>query len=131
MQCSSHPEVEATTRCEGCGELFCHQCTTEVRGEKYCRACKHIPILGNPIGALSDQSPGETCQPAAEALKFAVIGMLCCGAIMGPLAVIKALEAKKLIENEPHYTGVGMANAALLVGGMETLIWLVGLLGNG
>ena len=39
MKCYNHPEKEAERACVECGKLFCSDCTTEIHGKSYCKAC--------------------------------------------------------------------------------------------
>ena len=56
------------------------------------------------------------CKEAGEALTLAFVGLFCFGFIVGPLAISKALKARKLIELNPRLSGWGKANAAVVVG---------------
>ena len=62
------------------------------------------------------------CKEANEALIMAIIGLFCCGIILGPLAISKALKAKEMIKMNPRLTGSGKATAALIIG-------IIGLIG--
>jgi hypothetical protein len=65
---------------------------------------------------------------ADEALKYALIGILCFGIVLEPMAISKALRARKMIEANPALTGSGKANAALVIAILILLLWVVGLL---
>lgn len=56
------------------------------------------------------------CKEAGEALRYAFLGLFCFGFILGPVAITKALKAKRMIEVDPMMSGWGKANAALIVG---------------
>ena len=55
------------------------------------------------------------CKEASDALKFALIGVLIIGIILEPIAIAKALRAKKMINEDSRLTGSGKANAALII----------------
>jgi Mrp family chromosome partitioning ATPase len=57
----------------------------------------------------------EECQEANDALKYAIIGVFCCGIIFAPIAIQKALRAKKMIAANPNLIGEGKATAALVI----------------
>ena len=123
IQCKNHPGVQATDRCAGCAETFCPNCLIAIGGQMYCGSCKVLAVSGRPVveqatipSALAD-----------EALKYALIGILCFGIILGPMAIAKALKAKKEIASDPTLTGEGKANAALVIGIIVLLLWVMGL----
>jgi hypothetical protein len=53
------------------------------------------------------------CKEAGEALTYAILGIFCVGIILEPIAIFKALKAKRLMRDDPQLTGAGKANAAL------------------
>ncbi len=79
-----------------------------------------------PIGYGYGGGPVD-CPLAGEALKYALVGLLCCGIILGPLAIKKGLDAKKMIAMTPGMTGEGKATAAIIVGILDVVFSLVGL----
>jgi hypothetical protein len=76
------------------------------------------PITAGPI----------PCKEATEALIYAIIGLFCCGIILGPIAIFKALNAKKLIQANPQLTGSGKATAALIIGILGVIGWVVSII---
>ena len=69
---------------------------------------------------------GETlrCKQASDALKIAIIGLIFFGIILEPIAISKALKAKKMISDDPRLTGLGKANAAIII----AIIYIVAIL---
>jgi hypothetical protein len=142
MQCRNHPETEATDRCAGCMEPFCGNCLVTVRGRKYCASCKVMAISGGGVGAPAFagaaagaaaaapvfEAATEPCPEANEALKYAIIGLFCFGIILEPIAISKALKAKKMIAANPNLTGSGKATAALIIGIVGLVLWVLGLI---
>ena len=126
MQCKNHPDVAAVDRCAGCAEAFCGDCLVDLKGKKYCANCKVMVLAGkNPQPPESDLHP---CPEAGEALKYAIIGIFCFGIILEPIAINKALKAKKLIAANPNLTGEGKANAALVIGVLALVLWVIGMI---
>ena len=125
MECRNHADVAASDRCAGCAEAFCDNCLVEVGGQKYCNSCKVIAIQGKPITLEEATIP---CPLAGEALKYAIIGLFCFGMILGPVAISKAINAKKEINADPRLTGSGKANAAIAVGVIGLVLWVIGLI---
>ncbi len=125
MECRNHPATPAADRCTGCMEPFCENCLVTIRGQKYCGSCK--------VMALGGQTPvfeavTELSEDAKEALKYAIIGLFCFGIILEPIAISKALKAKKMIAANPNLTGSGRATAALIIAIVGLLLWVAGIL---
>ena len=124
MECRNHPATPAADRCTGCMEPFCENCLVTIRGQKYCGSCK--------VMALGGQTPvfeavTELSEDAKEALKYAIIGLFCFGIILEPIAIAKALQAKKMIAANPNLTGSGKATAALIIAIIGLILWVVGI----
>ena len=124
MECRNHPGVPAADRCSACMEPFCGNCLVTIKGRKFCGSCK-FTALGAKLPVLEQAT--EPCAEAAEALKYAIIGIFCLGIILEPIAISKALKAKKLIEANPNLTGEGKANAALVIGILGLVLWVLGI----
>jgi hypothetical protein len=123
IQCKNHPDVQATDRCTGCAETFCANCLVNIGGQKYCGSCKVLAVSGRPI-AEEATIPSAM---AADALKYALIGIVCFGIVLEPMAIYKAVQAKKEIAADPRLTGEGKANAALIIGIVTLLLWVLGI----
>lgn len=67
------------------------------------------------------------CKEANEALTYAIIGIFCFGIIMEPIAISKALKAKKMIEMNPRLTGSGKVTAALIIACVALVLWVIGM----
>ena len=122
MECRNHPGTSAADRCAGCTEPFCPNCLVTVKGRRYCASCK--------VMALSGQAPvfeqvTEECAEAGEALKYAIIGIFCLGIILEPIAIAKALSAKRMMAANPNLTGSGKASAALAIAIIGLVLWLL------
>ena len=124
IQCKNHPDVRAAGRCTGCAETFCANCLVGVGGQKYCGSCKVLAVSGQPIV----EQATIPCELANEALKYALIGIVCFGIFLEPMAISKALKAKKEIAANPQLTGEGKANAALIVAVISLGLWVLGLI---
>jgi hypothetical protein len=117
MQCKKHPATEAADRCAGCAEAFCADCLVEIHGQKYCGACKTMTLKGSPpvIASLAARVGTIECKEASEALTYALVGILCFGFILQPIALVKASEAKKKLDANPELTGSGKVTAARII----------------
>lgn len=125
MQCKNHPDVAAVNRCAACAEAFCPNCLVEIQGQPYCASCKVLGVQGQPAAFVQPSIP---CKEANEALTYSLIGIICLGIILEPIAIIKALRAKRLIAENPQLSGAGKANAALIIGIVSLILWAVGVI---
>jgi hypothetical protein len=113
MECRNHPATAAADRCAGCMEPFCPNCIVTVRGRKYCGSCKELALDGKtPVF----HAVTEVSDEAKEALKYALVGFLCIGIILGLVAVNKAGKAKAMMKANPNLLGFGIATAAQILG---------------
>lgn len=126
MECKNHPEVPAVDRCAGCAEPFCNDCLVEIQGQKYCGSCKTLALRGAPPPVAEEAT--IPCKEAGEALTYAIIGLFCFGIILEPIAIAKALKAKKMIEMNPRLTGSGKATAALIIGIVGAVLWVLSII---
>ena len=124
MECKNHPNVSATGRCAGCSEPFCGDCLIELHGQKYCGSCKVLAVQGQPL----IEEATIPCKEAGEALTYSIIGIFCFGIILEPMAISKALKAKKMIALNPRLSGSGKATAALIIGIVSLVLWVLGLI---
>lgn len=125
MECRNHPGVAAADRCSACMEPFCSNCLVTIKGRKYCGSCK-VTALGSGMPVLEGAT--EVCEEANEALKYALIGIICFGIILEPIAISKALKAKKMIAANPNLTGGGKATAALVIAIIALGLWVLGVI---
>lgn len=124
MFCKNHAETAAVERCVGCAEPFCGDCLVEVLGQKYCGSCKVMAVKGPP----PIQEGDEKCEAADKALLYSIIGIFCFGVVLGPMAVAKAMEAKKEMRANPRLAGVAKANVGMLLGFAVLVLWLLGVI---
>ncbi len=113
MECRNHPDRPAEDRCSGCMEPFCTNCLVTVRGRKHCSSCK-VMAVGDRMPVVEADAT-IPCSEAEEALKYAIIGIFCFGPILEPVALFKAIQAKKLIAANPALSGSGKVTAAIVI----------------
>jgi hypothetical protein len=65
------------------------------------------------------------CKEADEALKYAIVGLFCCGIILEPVAISKAMKARQMMALNPRLTGSGKATAALIIAIIGFLLWIL------
>jgi uncharacterized protein YqgC (DUF456 family) len=83
-----------------------------------------MAVKGPPPIEEGDQS-SET---ANKALLYSIIGIFCFGIILGPMAVVKAVEARQEIQANPRLCGLAKANIGLLLGITVTALWILGMI---
>ena len=73
-----------------------------------------------PGSNAPQQAPGHglplRAPGAKEALIYGILSFVCCGAVMGPFAIINANKAKQAIAADPTLTGGGMATTGMVLG---------------
>jgi hypothetical protein len=126
MQCKNHPDVAAADRCAGCAEPFCSDCLVEIQGQKYCGACKSMALRGGAPQVAEEAT--IPCKEASDALTYSIVGIFCFGIILEPIAISKALKAKKMIQMNPRLTGSGKVTAALIIASVALLLWVLGII---
>jgi hypothetical protein len=129
MNCIKHAEAPAAGTCAACAESFCSQCLVTIKGEKYCAECKKS-ALGKDAIAVND-GPVGVCEEAGSALKYSLIGLIILPFILQPIAIFKALKARKMIAQNPRLEGAGKATAALVIGIAYVSLMILGLIANG
>ncbi len=84
-----------------------------------------MALRGSPIIAEEATIP---CKEAGEALTYSIVGLFCFGIILGPIAISKALKAKKMMALNPRLTGSGKATAGLIIGIIALVLWVLSIL---
>jgi hypothetical protein len=125
MECKNHPGIQAFDRCAGCAEPFCANCLVDIQGQRYCAACKVMVVQTQPP---FPQQATRTCTEARDALIISIVGLFCCGIILEPWALIKANNAKKMIDADPSLSGRGMATAATIIAIIGLALFVVGVI---
>lgn len=123
MDCQNHAGIVAAGSCTGCAEPFCSHCLVFLKGSPYCAACKTMAL---PPGAMAIAA--KPCPQASEALRYAVVSFFCFGVVLGPVAISKALDARKRITEDPTLLGRGRANAAIFLGVAALGLWILGMM---
>ena len=128
MNCIKHAESPADGTCIACAESFCSSCLVTIKGAKYCAECKKSALAKDAIAA--QDGPAGVCEEAGQALKYALIGIVFFGIILQPIAISKALKAKKMIAQNPRLEGAGKATAALVIGITFLCFWILIIFAN-
>jgi hypothetical protein len=128
MNCKNHPVNAAKGSCAGCSKPFCFNCTVEMKSKLYCSECKVMALEGNslPASVLEAYGGTRTCELATEALQYALVGIVCVGFILEPIALFKALQAQRELAENPHLDGKGKASAAVIISSIMCILYLLG-----
>ena len=85
-----------------------------------------------PGGAPAPGNYGMPPQQNKKALWSMILGIispLCCGVILGPVAIVLSRQAKSEIAySRGQQTGDGMATAGFVLGIIGTIVWTLGVL---
>jgi|GEM_PF-1445748 len=134
---------EEIVQCEKCLKYFHLKCKDDQGGcnspqcqvdMKKCPFCKE-PIRADALkcrhcGEYVDDSVRQSVQPkecpkeAKDALTYSLVGLLCFGFILGPIAIVKGFKALKIIKSDPGRPGKGKAQAGIIIGVVEILLYL-------
>lgn len=125
MECKNHTEVTASGRCSGCAEPFCENCLVDIQGKQYCSGCKVMALEG---AAPLVEEASIPCEEANQALLYSIVGIFCCGIILEPIAISKALAAKRMMAENPRLAGSGKATAALIIACIGLILWVLGMI---
>ncbi len=136
---------EDVVQCEKCLKYFHLKCKDDQGGcnSPQCRVdmakcpfCKELiradALKCRHCGEYVDESVRKSVQPkecpkeAKDALTYSLVGILCFGFILGPIAIAKGFKALKIIKSEPGCPGKGKAQAGIIIGVLEILLYLAG-----
>lgn len=120
MPCPNHPDVEGTVLCAGCRRMFCPNCVVTLGGFTYCGVCKNRAVRDAQT-VIEYKLPGE-------ALKYSIVGIFCCGIILGPVGIVKGMQALGEIKANPQLPGKGKATAAVVIGGIDLVLNIIGMI---
>lgn len=119
MDCKNHPGVMATNRCAGCAEPFCNNCVVNLQGQPYCASCKTMTVANAPMVEAATIPSKE----ATQALICAIVGLFCFGIILGPIALVLASKASKMMKLNPRITGSGKLMATYILAPIDIIGW--------
>lgn len=142
-----HEMGQSVVRCAKCQDVFHSDCWQEEGGcnRAECKgSTKTCPVCGREIKlealkcrhckSYLDPEMKDSLTPKGEApnaksaLTNAIIGIFCFGFVLGPIAVFKGIKVLNVIANDPGYTGRGKAIAAIVIGGIVTLLNIAGII---
>ena len=132
QKCGSHYHGKCWQTKGGCIKPECKD--TYKKCPKCGREIKKAALKCRHCGAILDKALRERDMPkiepaeASDALKNAIFGIFCFGIILGPIAISKAIKALKQINDEPGTPGAGKAIAAIIIGVIDFLGWVVGII---
>jgi hypothetical protein len=77
---------------------------------------------GPPPGAMGGPSAAKDAQTA---MICSIVGLVCFGIILGPIGLIKGLNAKKKMAATGNFEGQGMATAAIIIGIIDIVFFII------
>jgi hypothetical protein len=103
------------------GYQRCPHCNSEIMAsDSICPMCNSIT---SPDGIY--HGPMENAPGAVASLVCGIIGLLVCGVILGPIAIVMSNKAKRNIAADPRYTGGGLATAGLVLGIIDVSFFVI------
>jgi uncharacterized membrane protein YdbT with pleckstrin-like domain len=111
-------KVRETEKAERAAEATRKKLAEEAAAAEWARKAPEREAQARAAQAAAEaqrSKMSEECREAKEALMYAIVGVFCCGIILEPIAIYKALRAKKMIAANPNLTGEGKATAALVI----------------
>jgi hypothetical protein len=84
------------------------------------------PPPAAPAPAPAETTKEEAAKTANGALIAAIVGLIICGIILEPNAIMQARKAKKALR--PGDPGYGKAQAAEIIGWIGLALWILGII---
>lgn len=118
----------ASPECRGEDLKACPYCAEKIKKTAVkCRYCGQILDQELKVTLEAGQPKGDV-KEAKDALIYSLIGLFCFGFILGPIAIAKGSKALNIIRDDPGYTGKGKATAGIVIGIIDIVGWLLGLI---
>jgi hypothetical protein len=83
-------------------------------------------VSSQPVINPLDYAKQEAQKKAGSALTMSIIAFFCFGPILGPIAIVNASNAKKVLT--PTDPGYGKATAAQICGAIALVLWVLALI---
>lgn len=94
------------------GMMHCRNCRNEIADSAL--VCPLCGVITSPDGIY--HGPKVNAPGAVASMVYGIIGLLFCGVVFGPIAIVKANKARSAIATNPTYGGGGYATAGLVLG---------------
>ena len=142
-----------TPQCSNCGHInasfasSCTNCGVPLPDQQ--QQQQQPPMWGAPSTAAPDygassfgQLPYGGMQAAYTAdvvdaqksarngLIFGLVGLVCCGLILGLIAIIMGAQARSTLKRAGVMEGQGLALAAMIMGSVDVVLFIVGVIVN-
>jgi hypothetical protein len=106
------------------GYMVCPNCRAAIlAGSQICPACRAITTPDGMYHGPKVNAPG-----AVSSMVLGIIGLVLCGVILGPIAIVQANNAKRAIANDPSMGGQGFATAGTILGVIALVLNAIGFL---
>jgi hypothetical protein len=125
--CIQHPKRAAVVSCSICAEPFCAECVDQVGPAAMCASCAAAEGRA-PYGGQPGSQPVETAmtKQAREALILSIVGFFCCGILLEPMALVKAIKVRRQAKISPvRIKGHEEATIAMVISIIALILWVV------
>lgn len=101
------------------GEFECPTCgSINQTKDRFCYSCRTV----------FDPADLQRAPGALASLLWSTLGVLVLGFIASIFAIRQSKNARELIEMDPTYTGMGMARTGQIVGWIELVLGIIGII---
>jgi len=77
-----------------------------------------------PTGGMGQSYKKE----AQTAMILSIVGIFCCGIILGSIGLVKGNQAQKNMQASGNFEGQGMAKAAVIIGIIDVVLFVIGII---
>jgi hypothetical protein len=117
--CLNHPEVPTERRCGQCGQPFCEDCLVDIQGRPICSTCKALVLRD------MQRRGGTRNKLAHDAFMYSLVGMVICGVVLEPMALLKGIQALQQFKQDPSLPDRWKAVTAVVISGLMISIYVV------
>jgi uncharacterized membrane protein YvbJ len=115
-------------------EIYCPNCAKPINKDAVvcpnCGVQVKEPKVSNDAGSTNiaqEKDPVEKASGEAKSwLIWSIVGFFICGIVLGPLSIANASRIKKVLK--PDDPGYGKAVAAQIIGWVDVVAWVIGII---
>jgi hypothetical protein len=93
--CLNHPQASTDKVCGQCGQPFCGDCLVDIQGRSLCATCKTLSLRD------MQRKVGVQNKLAHDSFVYSLVGLVLCGPVLQPMALVKGIQALKQYKEDP------------------------------